>query len=157
MSISIVIDGELWGLIACHHYSGPHRPSQDARSAAEFLGQVASQQIAERDRADAGLRALLTREMLTHLIGRLGGSNEPVLDALVDDPELLDPARRHGGGDDGRRPPAHPWHGAAPRRVAGDRRPAAGPGGRLRGPHRPARRGSTRPWRRTTTCPPARW
>ncbi len=89
MSISIVMDGELWGLIACHHYSGPHRPSHDARSAAEFLGQVASQQIAERDRADAGLRALLTREMLTHLIGRLGGSNEPVLDALVDDPELL--------------------------------------------------------------------
>jgi chemotaxis family two-component system sensor kinase Cph1 len=89
MSISIVVDGELWGLVACHHYSGPHRPSHDARSAAEFLGQVASQQIAERDRADAGIRALMASETLTHMIGRLGGSNEPVLDALVDDPELM--------------------------------------------------------------------
>jgi light-regulated signal transduction histidine kinase (bacteriophytochrome) len=89
MSISIVLDGELWGLIACHHYSGPHRPSHDARSAAEFLGQVASQQIAERDRADAGIRALMSSETLTHMIGRLGGSNEPVLDALVDDPGLM--------------------------------------------------------------------
>ena len=57
MSISLVIDGELWGLIACHHYSGPHRPSQDARAAAEFLGQVASQQIADRARGDARERA----------------------------------------------------------------------------------------------------
>ncbi len=89
MSISIILDGELWGLIACHHYSGPHRPSHDARSAAEFLGQVASQQIAERDRTDAGLRALTTSAMLTRIAGRLSGSGAPVLDALVQDPELL--------------------------------------------------------------------
>ena len=89
MSISIVLDGELWGLIACHHYSGPHRPSHDARSAAEFLGQVASQQIAERDRADAGIRALMTSDLLTHLVARLGGSNEPALDTLLQDPALL--------------------------------------------------------------------
>ena len=89
MSISIVVGGELWGLIACHHYSGPHRPSQDARSAAEFLGQVASQQIAERERTDASARALRTSDMLTRMLGRLAGSSEPALDALVADPELL--------------------------------------------------------------------
>src|SRR6476469_59 len=88
MSISLVIDGELWGLIACHHYSGPHRPSQDARAAAEFLGQVASQQIAERERADASARALATSELLARMLGRLAGTSEPVLDALLDDPDL---------------------------------------------------------------------
>ena len=34
MSVSIVINGELWGLIACHHYSGPHhveRPGPQRR------------------------------------------------------------------------------------------------------------------------------
>ena len=56
MSVSLVVDGELWGLVACHHYSGPHRPSQDARAAAEFLGQVASQQIAERSGPTPGRR-----------------------------------------------------------------------------------------------------
>lgn len=42
MSISLVDDGTLWGLIACHHYAGPHRPSYSDRVAAEFLGRTAS-------------------------------------------------------------------------------------------------------------------
>lgn len=89
MSISLVIDGELWGLIACHHYSGPHRPSQDARAAAEFLGQVASQQIAERDRSDARERRLDAASTLGRVVGRLAAAERPVLDALLDDPEVL--------------------------------------------------------------------
>ena len=27
MSVSLIDRGRLWGLIACHHYAGPHRPS----------------------------------------------------------------------------------------------------------------------------------
>jgi two-component system, chemotaxis family, sensor kinase Cph1 len=42
MSVSLVDDGMLWGLIACHHYAGPHRPSYSDRVAAEFLGRTAS-------------------------------------------------------------------------------------------------------------------
>lgn len=37
MSISILIDGELWGLIACHHY-GPKQLSMPERAAAEMFG-----------------------------------------------------------------------------------------------------------------------
>ena len=89
MSISLVIDGELWGLIACHHYSGPHRPSQDARAAAEFLGQVASQQIAERARTDAKERALQRASTLGRIVGRATATHRPVLETMLDDPELL--------------------------------------------------------------------
>lgn len=42
MSVSIVVNGQLWGLIACHHYAGPHFPSATARGVAEFLGRTAS-------------------------------------------------------------------------------------------------------------------
>ncbi|WP_170852384.1 SpoIIE family protein phosphatase [Blastococcus sp. DSM 46786] len=42
MSVSLVDRGKLWGLIACHHYAGPHRPSYTDRTAAEFLGRPAS-------------------------------------------------------------------------------------------------------------------
>ncbi|MDP5184455.1 SpoIIE family protein phosphatase [Blastococcus sp. BMG 814] len=42
MSVSLVDRGKLWGLIACHHYAGPHRPSYTDRTAAEFLGRTAS-------------------------------------------------------------------------------------------------------------------
>jgi light-regulated signal transduction histidine kinase (bacteriophytochrome) len=42
MSVSLIDRGVLWGLIACHHYAGPHRPSYTDRTAAEFLGRTAS-------------------------------------------------------------------------------------------------------------------
>ncbi|TNM61120.1 GAF domain-containing protein [Streptomyces sp. NP160] len=42
MSISLMHGDRLWGLIACHHYAGPHRPSVPVRTAAEFLGRTAS-------------------------------------------------------------------------------------------------------------------
>ncbi|MGY2082401.1 SpoIIE family protein phosphatase [Blastococcus sp. SYSU DS0539] len=42
MSISLIDRGKLWGLVACHHYAGPHRPSYADRTAAEFLGRTAS-------------------------------------------------------------------------------------------------------------------
>ena len=42
MSVSLIDRGKLWGLIACHHYSGPHRPSFTDRTAVEFLARTAS-------------------------------------------------------------------------------------------------------------------
>ncbi|WP_104525058.1 SpoIIE family protein phosphatase [Blastococcus atacamensis] len=42
MSVSLLDRGKLWGLISCHHYAGPHRPSYPDRAAAEFLGRTAS-------------------------------------------------------------------------------------------------------------------
>jgi serine phosphatase RsbU (regulator of sigma subunit) len=42
MSVSLIDRGRLWGLIACHHYAGPHRPSLPDRTAVEFLGRTAS-------------------------------------------------------------------------------------------------------------------
>ena len=58
MSVSIVINGELWGLIACHHYSGAHHVSVPARNAAEFLAQLISQRIAETLDADVRSRTI---------------------------------------------------------------------------------------------------
>lgn len=48
MSISIVCNGRLWGLIACHHYS-PHFVSYDVRNACELLGRTLSPLIVLRE------------------------------------------------------------------------------------------------------------
>lgn len=59
MSISLLKDGALWGLIACHHYSGPHAPPHGIRAAAEFLGSVLSVRLVaqvEEDRLAAAHR-----------------------------------------------------------------------------------------------------
>jgi chemotaxis family two-component system sensor kinase Cph1 len=89
MSISLVVDDELWGLVACHHYSGSHRPSHDARAAAEFLGQVTSQIVVDRERADTREAALTTQSAMATVTSRISASAESPLLSLVDDPDLL--------------------------------------------------------------------
>lgn len=89
MSVSLLVEGELWGLIACHHYSGPHRPPHDARSAAQFLAQVASPMIADRERADDREAALSTQALLADLTARVSASAESPLEALISDPALM--------------------------------------------------------------------
>lgn len=51
LTLAIVKGGELWGLVACHHYS-PRRVAYDVRTAGEFLGRVISLQIVEKEASD---------------------------------------------------------------------------------------------------------
>lgn len=49
MSVSILRDGKLWGLFACHHYSARHI-SFERRTAAELFGQMFSWLLETRER-----------------------------------------------------------------------------------------------------------
>jgi len=69
LSISIIADGKLWGLFACHHYS-PRRPSFAYRTAAELFGQMFSLMLESRERRESSdyetrARALTDRLMAT--------------------------------------------------------------------------------------------
>lgn len=57
LSISLIVDGDLWGLVACHHYSGPLAPSAQVRDAAEHIGRVASSRFAEIEAGERTRRA----------------------------------------------------------------------------------------------------
>ena len=60
MSISLIVDGQLWGLIACHHRR-PFRPSLACRAMGELLGRLYSLALAraERQPLDQDIRRLL--------------------------------------------------------------------------------------------------
>lgn len=49
LSISILRDGKLWGLFACHHYA-PKHVSYERRTAAELFGQLFSLTLESRER-----------------------------------------------------------------------------------------------------------
>ncbi|RYE58842.1 MAG: GAF domain-containing protein [Rhizobiaceae bacterium] len=51
MSISVLAEGRLWGLIACHHYS-PLRPTLEQRTAAELFGRMFSMMLESREREE---------------------------------------------------------------------------------------------------------
>ena len=91
MSISLMNRGELWGLIACHHYSGPHRPPYEVRAAAEFLGQALSLRLVATLEEVEVLRAVQARDQLVALTALVAKEAQPAAVALTRGvPNLLD-------------------------------------------------------------------
>lgn len=91
MSVSLIHKGKLWGLIACHHYTGPLYVSATTRSAAEFLGQTASVLLGAKDETAAFDRALLVRSTQAQLLEQLQQKPELGVEALIDSqPNIAD-------------------------------------------------------------------
>lgn len=83
MSVSLVDEGRLWGLIACHHYAGPHRPSATDRAAAEFLGRTASVLLRSKVEAGNSRRVLEVAATQARLVEALARSPRGPLEALT--------------------------------------------------------------------------
>ncbi|MGR9077823.1 HWE histidine kinase domain-containing protein [Rhizobium leguminosarum] len=89
LSISIVVDGKLWGLFACHHY-GPRLPSAQSRSAAELFGQMFASRLESRERRlaldyETKARRIADR-LLTSVADNASLLNDPawLIEALAD-------------------------------------------------------------------------
>lgn len=87
LSISILRDGKLWGLFACHHYA-PRHISYERRTAAELFGQLFSLTLESRERENetrrmAEARALHDR-MMSAVVSAPQGADSltPFLDDL---------------------------------------------------------------------------
>ncbi|MGY1742750.1 MULTISPECIES: SpoIIE family protein phosphatase [unclassified Blastococcus] len=90
MSISLLRDDRLWGLIACHHYSGPHAPPFATRAAAEFLGSTLSLRLVDRASEEEVHRALQVRSTLAWLTAATLDEDRALTDTLLGAPDLLD-------------------------------------------------------------------
>lgn len=80
MSISIVVDGELWGLIACHHNT-PKSLSIPLRVATELFAQYFSLHVASIENRQQKAAAAATRSRLDAIISGVD-ANEPVEETL---------------------------------------------------------------------------
>ncbi|MGY2075011.1 SpoIIE family protein phosphatase [Blastococcus sp. SYSU DS0828] len=90
MSISLLRGDRLWGLIACHHYSGPHAPPYATRAAAEFLGSTLSLRLTDRAQEDEFDRALRVRSTLAWLTAAAMDEERPLTETVLGSPSLLD-------------------------------------------------------------------
>jgi two-component system, chemotaxis family, sensor kinase Cph1 len=90
MSISLLRHGRLWGLIACHHYAGPHLPPYGTRAAAEFLGSTLSLRLVDRFDDEEVHRRLAAQEVLTKLTAATVDDTDPLAGVLLGTPSLLD-------------------------------------------------------------------
>ena len=89
MSISIIKDGQLWGLIACHHYS-PKFVSYEIRSACEFLGQVMSLQISYVEHQEHQDYRIALKTIHNKLVEQMLRSLSFIDGLFGDHPNLLD-------------------------------------------------------------------
>ena len=78
MSVSIVMGGTLWGLIACHHYA-PHFIDCSLRSALELFAQVSSLQLTTRLELDRAQRNVARRSIQDASLADLQKSGLAVL------------------------------------------------------------------------------
>lgn len=85
MSASLMREGQLWGLVACHHYSGPHLPRYDARAAVEFVAQAASVLLEAKERSGADAVRTAVAQVETELFQALVERRSSPVSALTDD------------------------------------------------------------------------
>lgn len=90
MSISLLRHGRLWGLIACHHYSGPHLPPFGTRVAAEFLGSTLSLRLVDQFEDDELHRRLSAQAVLSSLTAATMDDGDTLVSGLLGTPDLLD-------------------------------------------------------------------
>ena len=83
LSISIIVDGKLWGLFACHHYA-PFCPTFERRAIAELFAQMFSMRLESRERRETVEYERRARDISDRLLGSVA-SNE----ALLRDPDWL--------------------------------------------------------------------
>jgi light-regulated signal transduction histidine kinase (bacteriophytochrome)/CheY-like chemotaxis protein len=95
MSISIVVEDKLWGLIACHHYS-PRCPSFERRSVAELFAQMFAMRIESRIRKETVDYERRARDISDQLLGAVASD-----DTLLKDPNWLSDILTHAIPADG--------------------------------------------------------
>ncbi|MGE3245215.1 MAG: HWE histidine kinase domain-containing protein [Beijerinckiaceae bacterium] len=86
LSISIVVGGQLWGLIACHHYAA-RILSFERRTAAEIFGNMLSLSIAAREREveqSSQARARARIAALLSTMSEAGKATDPIIASLDD-------------------------------------------------------------------------
>ena len=95
LSISIIVEGKLWGLFACHHYA-PHCPTFERRSVAELFAQMFSMRLESRERQATVEFERRARDISDQLLGAVASD-----ETLLKDPDWLGDILTHAIEADG--------------------------------------------------------
>lgn len=89
MSVSLIVNGQLWGLISCGHHSKSHFIPYELRSACEVIGRLVSLQLGALEERHAAVERAArrgTHQQLTRAM-RGAGQRDGVLSALLTCPQ----------------------------------------------------------------------
>ncbi|MFH7026171.1 MAG: ATP-binding protein [Heteroscytonema crispum UTEX LB 1556] len=88
MSISIIKDKKLWGLIACHHETPKFVP-YEIRNACEFLGQMTSLELTAKEDSEDSEYKIYLKSVQAKLVEYMSGENNFAEGLINKEPNLL--------------------------------------------------------------------
>ncbi len=88
LTASLIIDGRLWGMIACHHAT-PRRPGPAEREACDLLAQVSSAHLAFLAEVEDREHLISLNEALTRTAAKIGGTTPPIAALAKNEVDLL--------------------------------------------------------------------
>ncbi|WHO38902.1 HWE histidine kinase domain-containing protein [Sphingobium sp. AP49] len=83
LSISIIVNDELWGLFACHHYA-PRAPTFERRSVCELFAEMFAMRLESRERRLISEYEQRARDISDQLLGAVASD-----ETLLQDPDWL--------------------------------------------------------------------
>lgn len=89
MSVSIVRDGKLWGLVACHHFT-PKLVSYETRKACSFIGQILGGEIGRREAEEDSTYNSEATRIQARFLELIRSSTYPLAELVNAKPNLLD-------------------------------------------------------------------
>ncbi len=96
MSVSILKEGRLWGLISCTHVSGPRYVPYELRTACEFLGEVLSSLLSVKEGSEDYEQRIRSRSLHAALLERMTREVDFVSGLLGQELDLLDLVHARG-------------------------------------------------------------
>ncbi len=95
LTISLIKEGQLWGLIACHHQT-PKYVSYELRKACEFLGRVIFSELSAREETEDYDYRMKLASVQTKLIDLMSEKDNFIQGLVQDNPNLLDLTNAQG-------------------------------------------------------------
>lgn len=83
MSAALTVGGALWGLIACHHYAEPRRPSQRTRAGVDVVAKTSSALLAQFEAAAAATERVELLMRIEAISARLAESESDPLASVA--------------------------------------------------------------------------
>ena len=90
MSVSLLKDNQLWGLVACHHYAGPRYVTHDVRTACELIGDIMSLQVSAKADAETAAYGATMAAVRRAMAARMADAPDPAAAVTAASPNLLD-------------------------------------------------------------------
>ncbi|MDZ8241862.1 MAG: ATP-binding protein [Nostoc sp. ChiQUE01a] len=95
MSISIMKNQKLWGLIACHHQSPKYVP-YEIRNACEFLGQITSVELSAKEDSEDSKYKIQLKSAHSKLVEYMSAENNFIEGLIQHQPNLLNLVNAQG-------------------------------------------------------------